>query len=726
MFNHRSPALMGYPQSPTFQHSKLSVLNWLNGLEEDNIIELEAIFNIAADICRTPIILIGLIGQQGFYYKSAFKVNSNDSKLADQICREVIQANSPVEFIETDLDSEEPIYCAGIPLNTAEGKLSGVLCVINYGHHILFENEKTALENLAKLTSSLLENRSSAIREETQLRFLEENTSLEMYLISSVDHSILFANKTALKSLGYPPNHLLDGDISKILVTKHPEEFRQRLNNLELGKETSFSTFAEQINSKNSRVPVKLFVSYVREGFDSSILIISRNLSNAGFESDFINYLSNYDSITGLANRRLFENLLSEKIHTSVDTPDESGLLLIDLENFKLINQSFGFSAGDNIVRQVSKLLVDFLGSDEILVRTSQDSFCVLLPNCNETQIKQKAVQIIDLVSNQDFSENGKKFRLQINIGAVLINPENSQNTDYLSLAHQAGEIAKEFGQNQFYLADFRDPLFIQRTIDIEQLINVQDAIERNKLQLYGQKIGRIGANAEKFEEHFEILIRMLNENGQTVPPIAFIPQLEKHGSIVSLDKWVLRESLKLIEERHKTLQNRQTSSGYLYNINLSARTISATCFISYCTELLLDYAHLAPYICFEITETVAISNFKTVQEFIRIIRRFGCKFALDDFGSGGASMECLKELSIDFVKIDGLFVSDIVENPVSQVIVESICKVANLLKVRVIAEKVETQEIEDALVKFGVHYIQGYKLHRPEQLITVNQNNFS
>ncbi|MBX7174822.1 MAG: EAL domain-containing protein [Pyrinomonadaceae bacterium] len=703
------------------QSGNLSLINWLNGFEDKNVIEFEAITSIVADICNTPLVLMGLFENEKTHFQASFEPGNEELIRAERICQRVKEDQSFVDVVEVEELTDDVVNCVGVPLKTSDNTLLGAICVINFTTRTLSDTERTALENLAKLATLLFEQKSLALREEKQLKFLEENTSVEMYLVNPLDLTIMYANHNALKSLGYPTNTFINQDISEILVTKRQDEFRQKLIDLIFDEKKSFSTFAEQINFDGSKVLVKLFVSYVREGYDSSILIISRNLSSAGFESDFVDYLSNYDSITGLANRRLFENLLSEKIHTSIDTPDESGMLLIDLENFRLLNKTFGFSAGDNIVRQLSKVLVNYLGSEEILVRTSMENFCVLLPNCTESQIKSKAVEIIDLVDSQNFIENGKKFKLQINIGAVIIKSSDSQSTDYLSLAHKACDIAKEFGQNQFYLADPFDPLFIQKTIEMEQLVNVQDAIERNKLQLFGQKIGGIGTNAGQYDEHYEILIRMLNKDGNPVPPVAFIPQLEKHGSIISLDKWVLKESLRLIDERHRLVNYPISKKDCLYNINLSARTISDACFMSYCTELLVKYQHLAPFICFEITETVAISNFKTAQDFIRIIRRFGCKFALDDFGAGGASLECLKELSIDFVKIDGSFISDINENPISQIIVESICRVANVLNVKVIAEKVESQEIEDALMKYGVHYIQGYKIQRPQPFITGN-----
>lgn len=701
------------PES-SLPNNRFSILHWLNGFEEKNVIEFDAITSIASDICKTPTTLIGLIDDNTFQFKANFELSHEQLKRSKEICHRVVQTGAFVEFVEADELTDGFVFCTGLPLRTYEGVLMGVLCIINHSPQTFTETEKNALENLAKLTTSLIEQRSLAIREEKQLKFLEENTSVEMYLVSPNDLKIVFANNNALRSLGYPSGYFLNKDITEILITKRQQDFQQRLTDLVVNENKSFSTFAQQINKDGSKVLVKLFVSFVQDGFDSLILIISRNLSNAGFESDFVDYLSNYDSITGLANRRLFESLISEKIHTSIDAPEESGLLLIDLENLRFFNKSFGFKAGDNIVRQLSKVLVHFLKQEEILVRTSYDTFCVLIPYCSGAKLKQKAVEIIDLVDSQEFSENGKRFKIQINIGAIIIGIEDPKTADYLSIAHKACDIAKEFGQNQFYLADPTDSLFIQKTLEMEQLINVQDAIERNKLQLYTQKIAKIASEAETYEEHFEILIRMINKDNQLIPPMAFIPQLEKHGSIVSLDKWVLKESLKLINKRHKNIDYQSSRKKFLYNINLSARTISDACFISYCTELLVNYAHLAPYICFEVTETVAISNFKTAQEFIQITSRFGCKFALDDFGSGGASLECLKELSVDFVKIDGSFVSDIVENPISQIIVESICKVANVLNIKVIAEKVETQEVEDILIKFGVHYIQGFKVQRP------------
>lgn len=691
----------------------LSLSDWVDDIEEADSSDLGAISKIASDICSAPTALLGVFDGHRIEFSSYYRANYNDTQHAKNIFRSVQRQNCIVEYLFRD-DQQRFVLCVGVPVKGIGGKLLGAICVINYGELELAENERTALESLAHLAATVIELKTAASHESTQLKFLEENTSVEMYLVSPDDFSVTFANTNALLSLGCDLGSVVEKKVTDILIAKDTGSFEQQLKDLSAGTITSFSTMVEQKNRDESKTPVKLFVSLTREGFESSILIVAKNLSKAGFTSDFVDYLNNYDSITGLGNRRLFETLVSEEIHTSVNSPVESALLLVNLDNFKLLNQSFGYQIGDKLARQVSKLLAEDLGSDELLVRTAEDDYCVILPQQSEDQIRYRSQKLIEKISGEDFSENGKKFKLQVNVGAVLLNCETCRSIDYLSVAHKACEIAKERGQNQYYLADQNDELFIRKRVEMEQLVSIQDAIERNKLVLFAQKIDRVSPHAGDFAEHCEILIRMKGDNDEVISPAAFIPQLETHGSIVSLDRWVLTESLKLVEKRYSELPANPPNVRLLYNINLSFRSIADACFVSYCMDKLTEYAHVAPFICFEITETVAISNFAKVKEFIEQINQFGCKFALDDFGSGGASLQHLKELSMDYLKIDGSFVQDIVDNPISQIIVESICKVSRVLNVRVIAEKVENQMVEDKLREYGVHYIQGFKFHKP------------
>lgn len=293
-------------QIPTsvLQSGRLSLLNWLNGFENNNVIEFDAITNLASDICKTPIALIGLIEGNSFNFKSAFTTAAGELQRAERICQQVVQDKELVEFIEPDGLTGDPAFCAGIPLNTSEGNLIGVLCIISYNLQALTDAEKTALENLANLATSLFEQRWLALMEEKQFKFLEENSLVEMYLINPENLKVLYANHNALRSLVYPSESFLSKDITEILVARNPQYFQQQLFDLSVNDKKSFSILVEQNNYDGSKTMVNLFVSFVREGFDSSILIISRNLSN-------------YSSTSELENLRFFEPVISESVQTT-------------------------------------------------------------------------------------------------------------------------------------------------------------------------------------------------------------------------------------------------------------------------------------------------------------------------------------------------------------------------------------------------------------------------
>jgi len=417
-----------------------------------------------------------------------------------------------------------------------------------------------------------------------------------------------------------------------------------------------------------------------------------------------------HDSLTGLINRREFEARLQEILAQVHRYPAQHHwLCYIDLDQFKLINDTCGHLAGDELLKQISGHLRREVRETDLVARMGGDEFAILLRNC-ETEGAHEIVERIRLVLHeQRFAWENRIFTSSASIGMVPINAASGSPYDLLSAADKACYIAKDQGRNRVHVYLPDDDAVARHEGEMEWVHRIRKALEEDRFVLYYQSIQALRAGGD----HCEVLLRMQNEGGDTVPPMAFIPAAERYNLMVDLDRWVVRTTFETL----RAPLSCRTGSDAFVSINLSAQSLCDEEFLPFVLEQLRSRGIPGRRICFEITETAAIANLSRAQEFIRTLKQEGCRFALDDFGSGLSSFGYLKTLPVNFLKIDGSFVRDIIGDPMDRALVDSINQIGHVLGIATIAEYVENDSTLALLREMGVDYAQGYGIARPRPI---------
>lgn len=423
-------------------------------------------------------------------------------------------------------------------------------------------------------------------------------------------------------------------------------------------------------------------------------------------------YQASHDALTGLINRREFEQRLERMLLTALQQDREHALCYMDLDQFKVINDTCGHAAGDELLRQLALLLKGNLRERDTLARLGGDEFALLLENCSI----EDAIEVADTfraeVQRFRFKWGDRIFAIGMSVGMVAINRDSGTAASLLSAADAACYVAKDRGRNQIHLYEIRDIDLARHRGEMQWMTRVQRALEDHRLRLSWQEIRRTDGMPTQ-SRHVELLLRMLDEDGSEILPMAFIPAAERYFIMPSLDRWVIEETLRLC---HRYLAAR-SDTHCLFAVNLSGASLKDPAFRRMLLECLQDNPELGPHLCFEITETAAIGNLAVVNDFIDSMRAFQCSFALDDFGSGLSSFTYLKNLKVDYLKIDGAFVRDIVSNPIDRSMVEAIHRIGHQMGLKTVAEYVESDQTLAVLREIGVDYVQGNGVHCAEPL---------
>ncbi|OZG71671.1 sensor domain-containing phosphodiesterase [Hahella sp. CCB-MM4] len=422
-----------------------------------------------------------------------------------------------------------------------------------------------------------------------------------------------------------------------------------------------------------------------------------------------LSYLAAHDPLTNLLNRNEFEKRLRRALATSRESGSEHALIFVDLDQFKIVNDTSGHVAGDELLRQIGSLFHSHTREDDALARLGGDEFALLLKNCHIDKATEIGQRLRSEVSEYRFFWGRKVFNVGASIGIVPVTGEAASVEEVLSLADTACYAAKDAGRNRVIVHSQKAHDLTQRQNEMQVATNLLEAIKSDQLQLYYQNI--VSTRPEVKGLHYEILVR-LRQNEDIISPGAFLPAAERYNMIRAVDRWVIQSYFKWLHEH----------PGHLFelhqaNINLSSQTIGEADFEPFLTKLLDQYRIPASRICFEVTETTAIANMVETAKFIRRLQASGVQFALDDFGSGFSSYSYLKTLPVNSVKIDGSFIRDILIDPVDHAMVRSITEVAHLMELSVVAEFVENEGIQNALEEIGVDFMQGYHLHVPKAL---------
>jgi diguanylate cyclase (GGDEF)-like protein len=412
------------------------------------------------------------------------------------------------------------------------------------------------------------------------------------------------------------------------------------------------------------------------------------------------------DPLTGLLNRRGFEQRLGETLALARSAEAQHALLFLDLDGFKVINDTCGAGAGDELLRRVAVLLDAKTRNDDLVARLGDDEFAVLLKDRPADRATLIAKKLIGYVNKSRFVWEGKRFDVSISVGVAPVTADSGPVSEILSTADTACRIAKQQGYNRIYLYRDDDDAFTAFHQEMQWIPRIHRALEERRFRLYAQPIRPCSERAERVP-HCEILIRMLDEHGHIIAPGTFVPAAERYRAMPAVDRWVIHNTLRVLSQTEITLQ---------CAINVSRQSFSELEFLKFVT-VELERSGVDPrLICFEITETAAISDMDAVVRFMSALSERGCRFSLDDFGEGVSSFASLKQLSVQYLKIDGSLIKD-VEDPVNYVMVDAINRIGHAMNLQTIAEFVEHEHILKKLIELGIDYVQGYGFGSPRPL---------
>ncbi|MFK8015851.1 MAG: EAL domain-containing protein [Gammaproteobacteria bacterium] len=447
-----------------------------------------------------------------------------------------------------------------------------------------------------------------------------------------------------------------------------------------------------------------------RDGKLNGYVIVLSDVSEAHKLRDAICFQAIHDNLTGLYNRHEFSRRLKQLIEQIHDEQDRHVLCYIDIDQFRLINDTCGHAAGDELLKQFAELLSHGVRGDDTLARIGNDQFALLLRGCSTFHAQRRTRALLDRLSAFRFQWEAKRFRITVSIGLVPIDVRSRSAESALRAADSACVSARAAGRNRFVVFDAQDDRYCRHYGDLKWMRRVEAALEEDRFVLHAQPIRALNDNSAP--DNFEILLRMVDRDGNDVAPGRFLPAVERFNLSAAVDRWVVKNALAAIRATEEA-----SPDSRFWTINLSGQSLSDRLFQDYLFAELAKNETPPGKVCFEITETAAIAEMDRAIEFMNALRERGCALALDDFGSGLSSYAYLKNLPVDIVKIDGQFVRDIAHSEVAQAMVRSINEIAQLMGKRTVAEYVEDEEILQRLHGVGVDYVQGYGIGRPKPM---------
>lgn len=444
-------------------------------------------------------------------------------------------------------------------------------------------------------------------------------------------------------------------------------------------------------------------------------ILTFRDVTEVRSLSAQLSYQASHDTLTGLVNRNEFEVRLQQALLNARNEDHKYALCYMDLDQFKIINDTCGHAAGDELLKQLASRLKNNLRDSDTLARLGGDEFGILFDGCELNKAREIADKLLHTVRELRFAWDDKTFEVGVSIGLVPITALSGTLSNIMSAADTACYEAKDQGRNRIHVFDANDINLLRRRGEMDWIHRINDALDNDRLTLFCQPILDLTDKTNPKNYGYEILVRLKSENGDIIPPNAFIPAAERYNLMPIVDRRIIS----------KTIEYLETLSGFHEQIflNISGQSISDAAFVASLLSLLESSRVDARHLTFEITETATIANFSVATQFITALKQKGCLFALDDFGSGLSSFSYLKNIPVDFLKIDGSFIRDIVVDRTDHAFVESINQIGGIMGLKTIAEFVEDEYILNALKGIGVNYAQGYHLGRPQPLNEVLRN---
>jgi len=482
---------------------------------------------------------------------------------------------------------------------------------------------------------------------------------------------------------------------------------------LRSGRITNLEVHSLVVDREGKEKPVSDSAAPIRnrDGEIIGAVMVCHDESESRRMAKQMTWQATHDSLTGLINRRELERRLQQLIDSARYDNSTHAFLYLDLDQFKIVNDTSGHIAGDELLRQLGFLLKDIVRDTDTLARLGGDEFGVLLRGCPEEKARTIAEKLHKTIREFRFVWQDKTFEIGASIGMVMIGPDSNNIAHVMSMADMACYAAKDQGRNRIQVYQPEDKELARRHNEMQWLAEIKQGLEQERFILYRQGIADCQGRDRNIR-HAEILVRMLDQNGALIGPGQFIPAAERYDLMSNIDRWVISHAFEFISQNPNKLD--------IISINLSGNSFSNEDFLLFVREQLEHYNVPPRKICFEITETAAIANLSAAIHFIRELKQLGVRFALDDFGSGLSSFAYLKNLPVDSIKIDGAFVKDLVDDPIDRAMVEAINSIGKVMGIKTIAEFVENESILKQLQRIGVDMVQGYHIERPRPLLEV------
>lgn len=597
-------------------------------------------------------------------------------------------------------------------------------CIIK-GSHIMppfsSERRREGANHLVRLLIYSIERMQLSERlRQMENQYIQERELSHLTLRSIGDAVITLDGQGHVKTLN-PAAELLTGwieheaqgkSIADICLVKddhsHPAISGAAAHTTDLAEATIVPRSATMVCRNQRQITVSSSASplHSKDGSVVGTVLVLHDISAEHNRTQRLEWQAHHDPLTHLLNRPGFVSRLEMLFASPATNPMANYCLCYcDLDYFKIINDTCGHSAGDELLKQIADLLTAAIRPSDIVARLGGDEFVILLRDCNVEDASNLANRLCQRINQYRFVWKQNLFRIGASIGIVELDALNFDIMSALQMADRACYTAKNRGKGQAYLHPTApDESVSQPVHETRWFSRITQALEENQFRLYHQQI--ISTHTEQPLQMSEVLIRLEDQTGTIVPPSAFMASAERYQLSAKIDRYVIESLFK-----HLTSRSQYSDT---YCINLSGVSISDDSFVDSVLEYFEKYPIAPEKICFEITETAAIRNLVQASRSLHRLRKIGCRFALDDFGSGMSSLAYLKQLPVDFLKIDGVFVKDICHDPVTCTLVEMINKVAHTLNLKTVAEHVESSATLNKLKQLGVDYVQGYLLGRP------------
>jgi diguanylate cyclase (GGDEF)-like protein/PAS domain S-box-containing protein len=654
--------------------------------------------------------------------------------------------NLPADFqiARTNISTNEPIFVSSLSkeiiagyalLNDIYGQPAAILRVDNSRDNYNIQSKKSLQYLLISLCIISLIFGAIALpllerlllfcyeRQEREQRYraVVTQASEGIILVDANNKSFIEANNALLKLLGYSWQELQHMTLYDLIVGNR-QQIDDAIDNI---AKTNTPLVGEWQCYRQHEAPIDVEFSANAIAYEEkdALCIVLRDIRTrkqaevALKESEKrLSWQATHDPLTDLLNRRAFEQSLNQALLSTKNLQQQHVLCYLDLDRFKIINDTCGHIAGDELLRQVSSLFQGSLRKTDTLARLGGDEFGILLYQCPIERAVEIANTLRERISQFTFLWRNQTFSIGVSIGLVTINVNKFQSLDMaMSAADAACYSAKNKGRNQVHIYDTTEKELNQKLSEMQWGLIIPQAIANDRFRLCYQKIVPI-ENSNIKQEHYEVLLRLEDRSGNIILPVEFLPSAERYNLMQQIDRWVITTLFDHLEQQYqtdwescpiKTLPS-------LYAVNLSGASINDAQFFEFIQQQFAN-THIPPeIICFEITETIAITNLAKAAELINKLKLIGCRFALDDFGSGMSSFAYLKALPVDYVKIDGAFVQEIVHNAIALEMVEAIKRIAAVMGIQTIAEFVENEAIFQKLQSLGVDYAQGYAIAKP------------